>query len=159
MRAFLIAMVLAASSAAAYYGQPLVRHNNDAVMMIVTVTTVFAGFLIAIVAVLGDPSMIPDGTWRSAELRRDAVENRLIVHLWLFVIYLITIAFLFVSVLLQKATGIDEEWHVWIERLCLFFFTASFLFTLALPRALWKLQLARFDAEIDRRRQNVGLKE
>jgi hypothetical protein len=43
-------------------------------------------------------------------------------------------------------------WKTWIERLYLFFGVLSFLLTLALPGALGKLQLARAEAEIERRR-------
>ena len=41
--------------------------NSDAKTTIVTVLTVLAGFMIAIITVLGDPASIPDGSWRMVE--------------------------------------------------------------------------------------------
>lgn len=161
MRALLIIASLILSGFGAYYGQPYVHDNSDAILIIITVTTVFAGFLVAIIAVLGDPALIPDGSWRGAELRRDAVENKLLRHLWLFVFYLITIALLFIGVLINKApdTTVSLAWKTWFERAYLFFGIASFLFTFGLPMALLKLQIARFDSEIERRRKRDGLKD
>lgn len=119
----------------------------------------FAGFLVAIITILGDPAMIPDGTWRTAEVRRENIEQKLTRHIWLFVFYLIAIGFLFVGALLNKAPDsvASVEWKIWIERLYLFFGIASFLFTFALPNALLKFQIGRIDAEIDRRRRDAGI--
>jgi hypothetical protein len=161
MRAILIVACLICGALAAYFGQPLVHGNSDAVTVIITVMTVFAGFLVAIMAVIGDPALIPDGSWRMAEHRRENIENRLIGYLWLFVLYLLAIGLLFAGVLLDKApaTVVHEEWKVWIERAYLFFGTTSFLFTFGLPKALWKIQMARIEAEIQRRRKETGLKD
>jgi hypothetical protein len=121
----------------------------------------FAGFLVAIITILGDPAMIPEGSWRAAEVRRDNLEKRLASHIWLFVFYLVAIGLLFVGVLAEKAPDsvVPHDWKLWIERLYLFFATTSFLLTFGLPRALWKYQLARMDAEIERRRKKDGLKD
>lgn len=133
--------------------------NSDAVLVIITVMTVFAGFLVAIIAIIGDPALIPEGSWRVAENRRDNIEKRLIAQLWLFVWYLLTIGLLFVGVLLDKSKTVPEDARLWIERSYLFFGTSSFLFTFGLPKALWKYQMARIEAEISRRRKDVGLKD
>ncbi|MFX7620842.1 hypothetical protein ABTJ52_20855, partial [Acinetobacter baumannii] len=69
-----ILICAAASWAAAFFGHPLLRENPDAVTVIVTVMTVFAGFLVAIITVLGDPAMIPDGSWRIAEIRHKKLD-------------------------------------------------------------------------------------
>jgi hypothetical protein len=160
MRAVVLLIIVAGISAvAAFFGQPLMHENTDAVTVIITVMTVFAGFLVAIITILGDPALFPQGNWRTAELQRDNVAARLAAHIWLFVIYLVAIALLFVGVLLNKATGVPEEVKTWVQRLYLFFATFSFFLTLALPQALWKFQLARLDAEIDRRRKAHGLED
>jgi len=161
MRALFIILCLLGGGAAAYFGQPLVHENSNAVLIIITVTTVFAGFLVAIITFIGDPSLLPSGSWRGAEMRRDSIEGRLLAHLWLFVFYLLAIGLLFVGVLLDKAPDcvVSMTWKIWIERLYVFFGTASFLLTFGLPRALWRIQMARIDAEIQRRRQDAGIKD
>jgi hypothetical protein len=40
----------------------------------------------------------------------------LAAHIWLFVIYLVVIALLFVGVLLNKANGVSEDVKVWVQR-------------------------------------------
>jgi hypothetical protein len=158
MRAVFILLCAAAAAAAAYFGQPFVGHNSDLVVVLTTVFAVFAGFLIAIITILGDPSLIPDGSWRIAEARRDNIERRLIWHSWLFVLYLLTIGLLFTGLLLEKAVSADWlHWREWIERAYLFFGVFSFLLSFALPWALMKLQRARVDAEIERRRREAGI--
>ena len=79
----------------AYFGQPYVRDNADAVLIIITVLTVFAGFLVAIITILGDPSDDPGGQLAGRRIRRDNTEARLITHKWLFLVYLIAIGLLF----------------------------------------------------------------
>src|SRR5579883_348104 len=159
MRALLISACFIIGALAAYYGQPFMAGNPDAILVIITVMTVFAGFLVAIIAIVGDPSLIPEGSWRTAENRRENIVSRLIAYLWLFVWYLITIGLLFVGVLLNKAESVPHQWREWIERAYLFFGVSSFLFTFGLPRALWKIQMARIEAEIQRRRKAVGIKD
>ncbi|MGB8900469.1 MAG: hypothetical protein WCC90_15085 [Methylocella sp.] len=151
---FIIACAVIAA-AAAYYAQPYV-HDSDVVLIIVTVFTVFAGFLIAIITILGDPSMIPEGSWRVVEIRRVNIEKRLHTHVMLFMLYLITIGLLFVGVVLHK-TFSDECKIKTIEMLYLFFGVFSFLLSFGLPISLMKLQKARVDAETERRRRIAGI--
>jgi len=146
---------------AAYYGEPYIKENPEAISVLITVFTVFAGFLVAIITIVGDPSMIPSGSWRIAEMRHDDIEARLIRHVWLFMAYLISIALLFATVMFHKAPDelVSEPIKVWTARLCLFLGTLSFLLTFSLPGALLKLQMARVRNEIARRRKGAGIKD
>jgi hypothetical protein len=161
MRALFICICFIGGGLAARYGQPLAHENADSILIIITVMTVFAGFLVAIITILGDPAMIPSGSWRIAELRRTNIESRLLVHIWLFIFYLIAIGFLFAGALLNKAPedSVSMLWKAWIERLYLFFGVSSFLLTFGLPFALLKFQLSRIDSEIERRRREAGISE
>lgn len=156
MRLVFIIFCLAAGVFAAAYGQPYMKENAEAVTILITVFTVFAGFLIAIIAVLGDPGLIPEGSWRVAEMRRDSIEVRLFWHFWLFVIYLVTIALLFVAVLMKNETSLPI-FKEWLERGYLFLGVSSFLLSFALPWSVMQLQKARIDAEIERRREKSGI--
>jgi hypothetical protein len=161
MRALLIALVLGFSWWSSYYGEQYIKGNSDAILILVTVFTVFAGFLVAIIAILGDPAMIPTGSWRIAENRREAIEARLIAHMWLFVFYLIAIGLLFLGVILKNvpAAVVPDLVKIWIARAYLFFGISSFLFTFGLAKSLFAFQIARIDAEIDRRRKEAGIKD
>jgi hypothetical protein len=156
-----IGLCAAGAVAAAYFGQPLAHDNSDAILVIITVMTVFAGFLVAIIAILGDPAMLPPGSWRSAENKWDVVYSAVTTHTWLFRFYLVAIALLFAGVLVEKAPDcqVPEIWKTWIERLYLFFGVFSFLLTMALPGMLAKLQMERVEAEIQKRRRKDSIKQ
>jgi hypothetical protein len=156
MRQIIFALFCVAVGAlGSFYAQPYVQKNGDLILIFVTVFTVFAGFLIAIIALVGDPILIPEGSWRIAELGRDKMDSLLFWHTALFTLYLITVGLLFVGVVLERALDEYNYWRIWVERGYLFIGITSFLFTFALPRTLMALQRARYDAETERRRRAV----
>jgi hypothetical protein len=159
-RAIFIAICLVLSAAAADLAQPYSINNSDLVLVVTTVFTVFAGFLVAIITILGDPSLVPSGSWRNVENRRDNIEQRIVWHIALFGLYLLTIAFIFVSVILEKVPTsiVSDEFKAWIDRGHLFFGVFSFLASFGLPFALHKLQMSRLDEETERRRRAEGIK-
>lgn len=159
MRAVLIFGTLAFSWCASYYGEQYVKGSSDAILILVTVITVFAGFLVAIITVLGDPSLIPPGSWRIVENRRESIEAELIRHTWLFIFYLVSIGVLFVGAVAKGAPTVPDVIKIWLTRAYLFFGIASFLFTFGLASSLLRYQMARYDAELHRRRQEVGIKD
>jgi hypothetical protein len=160
-RSILIFANLGVSWVAAYYGEEIVKSNSDAILILVTVITVFAGFLVAIITVLGDPSLIPAGSWRVAENRRRNIEADLIRHTWLFVFYLLAIGALFVGAVAKGAPSsiVPDLVKIWLTRLYLFFGLASFLFTFGLAGSLLRYQMQRYDAEIKRRRLEDGVRD
>jgi uncharacterized membrane protein len=157
-RPIFILLCAIAGGFGARYAQPYVDPNSEAVLIVITIFTVFAGFLVAIIAILGDPVLLPEGSWRVAEVRRDAVEKRLIWHSWLFTAYLVTIALLFAGVVLSKAQlAANHVWiKEWVERAYLFVGITSFLLSFALPWTLMVIQRRRVDAEIEHRRHDEG---
>lgn len=160
MRALYIIACFVAGAVSAYFAAPFIYKNSDAINIFVTVYSVFAGFLVAVIAVLGDPALLPSGSWRNAENHRQQIRGRLIRHTWLFVIYLVTIAVIFASALLQNAPEdvVSEGAKHWMARIYLGLGVAAFLLSLALPKMLMSVQQARVDAEIERRREEAGIK-
>ena len=142
----------------AYYVQPFIRDDSDIVIIVVTVFSVFAGFLIAAIAIIGDPRMIHEGSWRIAEAGREKMQRRLSWHISLLFGYLITIALLFAGVVLEKVCAANNVVKVFVERGYLFFGVTAFLLAFALPLALRKMQQEMYDAEIERRRQQEGIR-
>lgn len=118
------------------------------------------GFLVAIIAVLGDPGALPKGSWRRVELRRPKLVSSVIRHASLFYVYLVAIALLFIGVLVSKEPcSVVPLWvKIWVERAYLFFGVFSFLLTLGLPKSLADIQIARTDAENEERRRAAGMR-
>ncbi len=161
MRLVFLSICLLIGGFAAYYGQPYTKDNSDLITIMITVFTVFAGFLVAIVTVLGDPSLVPGDGWRSIESRREGLLDRLVLHSWLFVLYLVAIGFLFCGALIEKAPTavVTENVKLWIDRAYLFFGVSAFAMSFALPWALLTIQTSRLDEEIERRRRAAGIKD
>jgi hypothetical protein len=134
----------------AWFAQPFVHENDQAINVIVTVFSVLAGFLVAIIAIVGDPILLPPGTWRAAEMERTKVNDRLIRHKWLFILYLLTLGVIFLAFLFKEE---DPSLIVWFERLFLFLGTVAFVLSMRLPGALMQVQRERIDAVIEYRRR------
>ena len=153
-KAAIFLILAVASLVVAYYSQPLIHGNDAAVNVIVTVFSVLAGFLVAIIAVVGDPSLLPPGSWRAAEMDRDRLDRRLVRHQALFMSYLVTLGFIFMSLLVSKAI---PSLGAWLERIYLFLGILAFLYSLRLPSVLIATQRERIDSIIESRRKQEGI--
>ncbi len=154
-RRFRLALLtLILSTLASYSGQPLIHGNKDAIEVIVTVYSILAGFLVAIITILGDPALLPPGSWRAAELERERLIRRIRRHKWLFIAYLVTLGLVFVSLLASKA---KPEYCKYLEYGFLFLATFSFALSLRLPSALVKAQIERIDSVIEQRRKEANI--
>ncbi len=140
--------------ASAYFGQPLVHENEQAINFLVTFFSILAGFMVAIITIVGDPVLLPSGTWRTAEMNRDKLENRLIRHKWLFILYLITLTLVFFSMLLNKNC---PQITIWLERGFLFFGVFALILSMSLPGSLIKIQRERIEIEIEIRKEKEDI--
>jgi hypothetical protein len=150
-----IAVVLY-SSIGSYYFQPFIHGNNEAINVIVTVFSILAGFLVAVITIIGDPSSLPKGGWQRAQLGSEIITNRLTRHKWLFTIYLITLFIIFISMLIKGKYPILATW---VERIYLFFAICAFTMSFRLPSVLMALHQERIEQEIKSRREDEGITE
>lgn len=150
-----IFVLVIASAAIAYYGQPFINKNDAAVNVLVTIFSVMAGFLVAILAIVGDPLLLPEGSWRLAELTRKKIQYRLIRHKMLFELYLWSLAFILLALLFRN---INLVLTIWLERIFLFFSTMAFIVSFRLPKVLMEAQSQRIEAIIEQRRAESGIK-
>lgn len=143
---------------ASYYGAPLIHENTDANTILITMFTVFAGFLVAVMVIIGDPAMLPTGSWRSAEGARENIDKKLLRHMYLFWLYLIVIGLIFILTVTKGASS-DTAVKIkgYVELLYFFMATFSFLLTMALPKMVSDVQRQRVDAVIENRRREEGL--
>lgn len=141
---------------ASHFGQPLVHGNQDAINVIVTVFSILAGFLVAVITLVGDPKSLPSGSWQVARLGSDLTYNRLIRHKWLFKGYLITLFLIFASIVAKNKFPATQ---VVLEYIYMFFSAISSFLSFKLPSALMELQKERIEHEIEERRKNEGIDE
>ncbi|MBJ2150595.1 hypothetical protein [Paracoccus sp. IB05] len=132
-------LLLLTSGLGAYVFQPLISGKTDAINIVVTVFSILAGFLIAVITFIGDPGR---ASWKQLQMRRPEVRRRLMRHELLFYLYLLTLAVAMSLYLIPKEL---EQVLLWAERLFLFFAIMVFLVSFGLPSSLRALQLARYD--------------
>jgi len=143
-------IALSISALFASKGQPLIHGNDTAVNVIVTVFSILAGFLVAIIAISGDPAFMARGSWRIAEVQRRSINRRLVQQKLLFTVYLTTLGMIFISLLAGKASSSAATT---IEHAYLFLSSLAFIYSLKLPGFLMRMQQDRIDAEIEARRR------
>lgn len=159
MRLAYVIFCFVVGASVAFFYKPYVGDNSDVLTVVTTTTTVFAGFLVAIITVIGDPSMAPSGSWRAAEAKRNGVEQRVVSYINLFILYMMTIASVFLSAAVKKVPHnvMSDEVKEWFDFFYLFLGISAFLLSLTLPFGLLKIQMERLDGEIDRRRRQEGI--
>lgn len=141
---------------ASWFGQPLIHGNQDAINVIVTVFSILAGFLVAVITLVGDPKSLPSGSWQVARLGSDLTYNRLIRHKWLFKAYLITLFLIFFSIVVKSKF---TKTQIILEYIYMFFASISCFLSFKLPTALMELQRERIEHEIEERRKKEGIDE
>lgn len=140
----------------AYVVQPLAHGNDDVINIIATIFSILAGFLVAIITLVGDPSSLPKGSWRIAQLASKRTKRRLVRNYWLFMCYLVALVLTLATLLIGKLGGTVL---LVFEYLYLFFAIVGFLFSFFLPAHLMKMQKERIEYEIQARRAEAGIKD
>lgn len=148
-RLVFIALALAAGIGAGYFGQPFVHGKEKAIDVIITVFSILAGFLVAIMGLLGDGSLLLPGSWRVTEMQRKALKRRMARQQWLFYIYMLTLLAVFFSTLIDDDLAALKEW---VERIYLGAAVTAFILSFGLPISLAGIQLDRVEAVIATRR-------
>ncbi|MDO3378112.1 hypothetical protein [Geoalkalibacter halelectricus] len=126
----------------AILGQPLIHGNDMAINVIVTVFSILAGFLVAIMTMMGDPSAFYGRSWRANEKGREKIFNQLVRQKWMFILYLVTLGLVLAASLVGKVL---PELAIWMERVYLGTAITAFMLSLGLPSTLMKIQLAKHD--------------
>ncbi|MCG9761637.1 MULTISPECIES: hypothetical protein [unclassified Pseudoalteromonas] len=139
-----------------YFGQPYIHNNQDAVNIIVTVFSILAGFLIAVITLIGDPKSLPAGGWQVAQLGSVLTYNRLVRKKWLFKLYLITLFLIFCAILIKKPC---PKLVIWFEYIYLYTGFIASVLSFKLPAALMELQEERIQNEINERRKKEGIED
>jgi Na+/H+ antiporter NhaB len=147
-----LAFAIAFSLVFAWAGQPLIHGNQSAIDVIVTVFSILAGFLVAIIAIIGDPASIPKGSWRVAEIKAPSIDERINKQKWLFTGYLITLGLIFASLLAAK---VNTKLSAVLEHIYLFMSSVAFIYSLKLPGFLSRIQRERVSDEIEARRRQA----
>lgn len=137
---------LLVSAVVAYYFHPMVADNKDAVNTVVTIFSILAGFLIAVITLIAEPTLKQARNWTELQAMKKTVRRRLLRQKLLFFLYLLTLGtalctFLVPADQASLKTGLEMTFL----GLATFVFLASF----DLPGALMKIQMDRYDSAME----------
>ncbi|MFA8384163.1 MAG: hypothetical protein ACEPO2_00945 [Pelagibaca sp.] len=145
-------MAIAVSAAVGYLFQPMVANNTDAVNTVVTIFSILAGFLIAVITLIAEPTLKQAKNWQELQLMKTTVQRKLFRQKLLFFLYLITLGVALGTFLVPDD---QAQLLLWLERGFLGLATFVFLASFDLPGSLMKIQMERYEAEMDATKPQV----
>lgn len=147
-----LAAAIGVSAGIGYVFQPMVANNTDAVNTVVTIFSILAGFLIAVITLIAEPTLKQAKNWQELQLMKKTVQRKLFRQKLLFFLYLITLGVALGTFLVPDA---QAELRRWLETVFLGLATFVFLASFDLPGSLMKIQLERYEAEMDATKPQV----
>lgn len=135
--------VVVISVASGFYVQPLISGNDNAVNTIVTVFSILAGFLVAVITFIGDPGA---RGWKELQLDKRGMLVKLNRHKALFYLYLVTLGLALSMFVVPKENCLIL---LWLERAFVCLTTFVFLMSFTLPQSLMELQQRRYEDALD----------
>ena len=150
-----IAKLVGAIGVSAYVGhrfQPMVSNNPDAVNTVVTIFSILAGFLIAVITFIAEPTLQQAKTWSELQKMKETVRRKLFRQKLLFFLYLLTLGIALAMYLTPPA---NTEILVWLQTVFLSLATFVFLASFSLPGSLMRIQMERYEAALDVSRPKV----
>lgn len=124
-------------------------HNNDnALTVLVTVFSILAGFLIAVMAIVGNERALRGRDWRQDTFYLIQIRRDLRRHAVLFYLYLLILALAFLASL---GLPWPDPIQVGVEGFLLFLACMAMLLSFALPRQLTRRHIADLESIIKAR--------
>ncbi|XUY27608.1 hypothetical protein RMR21_004405 [Agrobacterium sp. rho-8.1] len=148
-RGYYIIFAFIVSIAAAYFGGNLLKDSDNAMNALINVFAILAGVLVAVISIVGDPSMLLPGNWRVAYVHAEVMQNKIANFSHLFFVYIVSLLLLVVAMIVKdaKLTNVDFIYH-----LMTFFSAFGILLSAPLPYSLMALQKERMREEVKARR-------
>lgn len=140
------------AAASAYFLQPLISGNNDAINTIVTIFSILAGFLIALITFLASPVLDEDHEWEELQRLKITLNRKLHRQKILFFLYIAALGAAFALFLVSNELVAVK---LWLERIFVGLTTFVFLASLELPGALVKIQQEKYEAALRLKRPKI----
>lgn len=151
-RVTLLLSALVLSSLAALYLGKQFATNSEVLVGTAGVSATFAGFIIAVKTLLGDPSTLLPGSWRLGVVQSQNIERRSSRLTFLFALYVLS-----TFGCLAFATFSDRATRIPLADAALAFLVAfTAIMTLEIPKSLRGIQSERIEAVIRARRKGAG---
>ena len=130
--------------------QPWYHCSDDATSVLVTVFSILAGFLAAVMAIVANDRVMRGRNWRQDTFYLAQIKRELLRHSVTFYVYLAVLVLAFL-------TSISSTWPLWVqqwtEHCLLFFATLGIFHSFQLPKILSRKHVTAMEKEIRRRRE------
>jgi uncharacterized protein YjeT (DUF2065 family) len=124
--------------------------SDDALNGIIGLFSILAGVLVAVISIVGDPSMLLPGNWRVGFEHAKDIQDKIARFSYLFSLY-IFIVFLVIISQIVKVVNIEQKDIIF--NILTFVSMFGFLLSLPLPFSLMSIQKERMNEEIKRRKK------
>lgn len=146
--AFIAVSLLIAIAVGVRFGHMLAQ-SDAALQGIIDVFSILAGVLVAVMSIIGDPSMLLTGNWRLGQEHATEIQKKIARYAHLIFVYVLILIVVLIATIIKDNKIADAEW----------FFQAVFaistfglLLSLPLPYTLMAIQKERMTEEIRRRK-------
>lgn len=150
-RIFAFLLVTAFSISIGIMYHPLLWKNDSAVNTIVTIFSILAGFLIAVITLIVDPILSSAKDVSQLRYMRSTIERKLFRHNALFTLYLLSL-----GLALAMFITPDQQEQIKKSIQCIFLSLSIFvlLMSFTLPFSLMRIQIEKYDAKINEKEAN-----
>lgn len=149
-RAWYIIGTLILSLLAAYWGGMLLKGSDAARDGLINLFAILAGVLVAVISIIGDPSMLLPGNWRVGSEHADEMQKRIARFSHLFLIYIISLVLLVLGAVVKDAQLVKLDA---VFPALTFFCAWGALLSIPLPYCLMAIQKERMKEEIKNRKK------
>lgn len=151
-RVTLLVIAVACSAIASYLLKPTLANNKDAINTVVTIFSILAGFLIAVISFVSEPVLKRTEDWQELVAMKRTIKAKLRRHNALFYFYLLTLA---LAIALHVTPQENEAIRPWLEYAFIFLASFVFLASFSLPSSLAQIQMDRYEAALTKSRPPV----
>lgn len=150
-RGIYILLSAAAASAGVFYAPDVLQKSPAALEGIISVFSILAGVLVAVMSIIGDPSMLLTGNWRLGHEHAKDIQKRISNYSNLIALYIIILIGVLLLMVFKDAQIVG---NMWVSCIVQWLSTFGLLLSIPLPYSLMKIQKDRMDEEIKRRKRS-----
>ena len=131
------------------YGE-LLSNSPNAISALIGVFSILAGVLVAVISIVGDPSMLLPGNWRVGYEHAQDMQVKIGNYSNLFLVYILSLISLVMCYVVKDNPIIDFSW---VYNITAFLSLFGLFLSIPLPYGLMAIQRERMDEEIKHRKE------
>ncbi|MGB3348299.1 MAG: hypothetical protein WBA85_05990 [Brucella anthropi] len=141
-----------ASGTLAYIFPTALQQSESALEGIISVFSILAGVLVAVMSIIGDPSMLLSGNWRLGYEHAKEIQKKISNYALLIAMYVIVLIGVLILMTMKDAKVVGFNWAFTIVQVGA---TFGLLLSIPLPFSLMAIQKERMAHEIERRKSST----